>query len=219
MGDFDAQGEGFNRAVAAERVNALAALAAPERILQLLPVIGMDLTTERREQITAQLQKPGQLSEEREFLEQSFRQFWTARQAPFPDRFNIDAQLQQREHAADAKKFFVLDLLLPGLGGRTAKEAECLAALRLASTAIALERFRLAHDNRYPSALTELTPDFLRTIPADPFDGQPLRYQKKATGYALYSIGRDMRDNAGERLTGKEGDLVFTVLAPAKSAR
>jgi hypothetical protein len=52
----------------------------------------------------------------------------------------------------------------------------------------------------------------LSTPPADPFDGQSLRFQKQGSGYTLYSIGPDLKDNAGERLKhGKDGDMVFAV--------
>jgi hypothetical protein len=92
-----------------------------------------------------------------------------------------------RQLVAEAldKKLVVLDLLLPSLGRRTAVEAECLAQLRLGGTAVALEQFRAAHENRYPAALSELTPEYLSVTPADPFDGQPLRYRKRGCGYLL----------------------------------
>ena len=83
--------------------------------------------------------------------------------------------------------------------------------------AVALERFRAAHSDRYPEALSELTPDYLPAKPVDPFDGQPLRYRNKDAGYVLYSIGPNLRDDAGERMHGKDGDIVFAVTTAAKS--
>ncbi|MBI1840934.1 MAG: hypothetical protein HYR88_08810, partial [Verrucomicrobia bacterium] len=71
---------------------------------------------------------------------------------------------------------------------------------------------------RYPAALAELAPALLASPPQDPFDGQPLRYALKAGGYLLYSIGPDLRDDLGERPTGKTGDLVFEVVSPVKLA-
>jgi hypothetical protein len=56
----------------------------------------------------------------------------------------------------------------------------------------------------------------LDTVPLDPFDGQPLRYEKKAAGYALYSIGPDLRDDSGARMKGKVGDIVFEVVTSSK---
>ena len=48
----------------------------------------------------------------------------------------------------------------------------------------------------------------------DPFDGQPLRYRKQGAGYVLYSIGPDRKDNSGERMNGKDGDMAFIVVTP-----
>jgi len=86
-----------------------------------------------------------------------------------------------------------------------------LAGLRLGFTAVALEQFH-AHNNRYPTDLSLLTPEFLPAPVLDPFDGQPLRYRPNGSGYVLYSIGPDLRDDSGHRLSGKEGDIVFGVV-------
>ena len=63
--------------------------------------------------------------------------------------------------------------------------------------------------------MSELTPEYLSATLTDPFDGQPLRYQKKAGGYALYSVGPDLKDDSGERKNGKEGDIFFAVITSA----
>jgi len=70
--------------------------------------------------------------------------------------------------------------------------------LRAAQTAIAIERFRLAHDGARPDSLDQLTPVFLPSILDDPFDGQPLRYRQLDTGYVVYSIDDDLEDNDGD---------------------
>jgi hypothetical protein len=62
--------------------------------------------------------------------------------------------------------------------------------------------------------LSALAPDYLDAIPQDPFDGQPLRYRPQGHGYMLYSIGPDLKDDGGKRMTGKTGDIVFAVLTP-----
>jgi hypothetical protein len=79
---------------------------------------------------------------------------------------------------------------------------------------VALEQFRAAHNNRYPAGLSELTPSYLNAVLTDPFDGQPLRYRNQGTGYVLYSIGPDLKDDGGKPMNGKEGDIVFTVVTP-----
>jgi hypothetical protein len=75
-------------------------------------------------------------------------------------------------------------------------EAEYASNLRLATTTLAVERFRLAR-GKLPENLDELVPQFLPAVPLDPFDGQPLRYHLLAKGYVIYSVGDDCHDDGG----------------------
>lgn len=77
-------------------------------------------------------------------------------------------------------------------------EMEVLAKLRTAQTAMAVVRWRQAHDQNLPQSLSDLMPDFLAAIPTDPFDDQPVRYRKLARGYVVYSIGPDFTDDGGK---------------------
>jgi len=77
-----------------------------------------------------------------------------------------------------------------------------------------LEQFRAAHSHQYPATLSEMTPNDPDLIPQDPFDGQPLRYHRQGSGYILYSIGPDLKDDGGRRMTGSTGDLVFAIVSP-----
>jgi hypothetical protein len=74
------------------------------------------------------------------------------------------------------------------------------ALLRSAGVALAVERHRLAK-GAWPEQLTDVAPEFLPSVPADPFDGKPLRYKKKANGVVIYSIGPDGADNGGDFAT------------------
>ena len=183
----------------------LAALADPKQLLRGMAAPDLRMAANRRSEITARLQSGTKLTAEREYLETALHRLLAAREAPYPNRLKSDELGRQLATEAASKKLVVLDLLLPSLGRRTTAEAECLARLRLGWTAVALEQFRAAHGNRYPATLSELTPGHLSTTPTDPFDGHPLRYQKKGVGYALYSIGPDLKDDSGERKTGTMG--------------
>jgi hypothetical protein len=69
------------------------------------------------------------------------------------------------------------------------KEGE--ANLHCATAALAVERYRLKH-GRWPDTLSTLVlAQFLREVPVDPYDGQPLRYRPTKDGVVLYSIGPD----------------------------
>ena len=64
-------------------------------------------------------------------------------------------------------------------------------------TTLALRTYQCEH-HQYPDTLAALAPIYLHAIPADPFAaGQPLRYQRTAQGYLLYSIGPDGKDDNG----------------------
>jgi hypothetical protein len=218
MEDYDGRGEGFSRAMAAERPTSLAMLGTPQKLLQLLMAPGMfaDIPAEERDQMVARLQKASKLKEEHQYFEETFQQLMTARKEAFPGRLKADGLIRQRLTGAVGKKLVIAKLLMSGLAGPAAREAGCLAHLRLGLTGVALEQFRAVHDNRYPAALCDLTSNHLTATPVDPFDGQPLRYRKKGDGYVLYSIGPDLKDDSGERINGKEGDIVFTVITPAR---
>ena len=95
------------------------------------------------------------------------------------------------------KRFYILSgLLLPSLSKVIVREATMQANIRLATTALAVERFRLAR-GRLPEGLGELTPQFLDAVPTDPFDGAPLRYRRLARGYMIYSVDADGHDDGG----------------------
>lgn len=76
--------------------------------------------------------------------------------------------------------------------------AEAEAERRILITALALERYRGKHGS-YPSTLAPLAPDFLKTVPVDFMDGQPLRYRLREDGhFLLYSVGLDCVDHGGQ---------------------
>jgi len=108
-------------------------------------------------------------------------------------------------------------ILLPAYSKSAVRDATTQAWIRLARTALALERFRLGR-HRLPETLNDLTPDFLPFVPLDPFDGKPLRYHPLSTGYVVYSVDEDGNDDSGrERPERKKSrdlttyDLTFTI--------
>jgi hypothetical protein len=68
---------------------------------------------------------------------------------------------------------------------------------KMVAVVIAAVRYRLAR-GKFPEQLDELVPDFLQTIPHDPFDGQPLRIYSRDDKFAVYSVGMDGKDDGGK---------------------
>ena len=93
------------------------------------------------------------------------------------------------------------------------------ASLRCCRTALAAERYRLAK-NRWPDDLAALSPEFLREVPLDPYDGAPLRYRHTADGVVIYSVGPDGEDNNGtiddQNPTSKGTDIGFRLYDPSR---
>jgi hypothetical protein len=71
------------------------------------------------------------------------------------------------------------------------------AYLRCAYVALAVERYRLTH-GRWPDSLAEVVPKFLRMLPGDPYNGQPLHYRRTKDGVVIYSVGPDGNDDGGK---------------------
>ena len=68
-----------------------------------------------------------------------------------------------------------------------------------ARVACALERYRL-ENKKYPDSLEDLGELFPKEeLPRDCMDGEVLRYRTTDTGYLLWSVGWDKKDNGGVR--------------------
>jgi hypothetical protein len=72
-----------------------------------------------------------------------------------------------------------------------------LAIRRTAIAALAIERFRRAHDGVPPASLQALVPDYIAAVPVDPFSGMPLVYHTTADHYDVYSIDSNRIDDGG----------------------
>ena len=132
----------------------------------------------------------------------------------YPSRF-LQCQKTAAAFGAAPKRGYIFSaMLLPALGKSHTRDAEFVTNLRVAQTALAIERYRFAHNNALPSSLDELVPTYLKTALIDPCDGQPLRFKKLDKGYVVYGVGSDGSDDGGaERKAGSTAkyDISFTV--------
>ena len=74
---------------------------------------------------------------------------------------------------------------------------------------LAIEAYR-ARQTRLPATLDDLVPGFLKSVPPDPYSGQPFVYRVTdaaafvpGSGYLLYSVWEDGTDNKGLRTSAK----------------
>lgn len=116
-------------------------------------------------------------------------------------------------------KFFS-GLLLEGMEKLGPKIVTEEARRRCALAALAVERFRRAHDGTLPASLEELPGYAPEALWLDPFDNQPLRYRVTPDGYRIYSLGPDQADQQGTRRTDSDDreayDVVFAVERPSE---
>ena len=103
--------------------------------------------------------------------------------------------------------------IYPAFGSATKKFAYAQSSVNLVRTAIALERYRLAHGS-YPESLDALAPQFIEKVPHDVIGGGPLHYRRTtdpssqssdaASGqFVLYSVGWNEKDDGGVVVLGK----------------
>jgi hypothetical protein len=70
--------------------------------------------------------------------------------------------------------------------------------LRIDQTAIvcALEAHKMKQGS-YPTALADLTPEFITKLPTDPFSGKNYLYRKVGDSFVLYSVSANEKDDGG----------------------
>jgi hypothetical protein len=174
---------------------------------------GVGLTNSRAEGVAAgvALYSPGSLKSQRAALLHSFTQAVEAAQLP-------EKQQQEKldQIAADLRSQGILvRLLTPSFARVVETNRRGAARIRCAVAAVVAERYRRAHGS-WPVSLDQLVADgLLKQVPADPYDGAPLRYRTHDDRVVLYSIAQDLEDNGGT-FDGKAGttkgtDIGFTL--------
>jgi hypothetical protein len=115
---------------------------------------------------------------------------------PPPECLDMTNHLAEMVRQADAHHHINVSIILPAMPRVVPKAVDAAAVLTVGRTGIAVEQFRL-DKNRLPKALADLAPEYLDSVPIDPFDGQPLRFRKLDPGYMIYSVGMDGQDDGG----------------------
>ncbi|QQE12156.1 hypothetical protein JD969_01375 [Planctomycetota bacterium] len=94
--------------------------------------------------------------------------------------------------------------LIPIFASTTERYTIAQASINTTIVALALQRYKLAY-NEYPPTLDKLVPDYLISIPIDPFDRSPLRYiyDDQTQTAVIYATGPDTLDNNGRAFTSQ----------------
>jgi hypothetical protein len=146
---------------------------------------------------------------------QMLSDFIAAARCPLSERVSAAKSVDNRIEGLP-RLYVFCRMLLPALETAVEKDTLGLVQLEVARTALAVQRYRLAQ-GKLPAALGDLVPAYLAAVPVDAFDGLPIRYKLLPSGFVVYSVGRDGKDDGG-RVADAEGnrlkpgtDITFTV--------
>jgi hypothetical protein len=101
----------------------------------------------------------------------------------------------------------VSKMVIPDMEGAFMKVATFDALVRTARAGLACRVFK-GRTGQYPESLEALVPELLTEVPIDPFTGKPLVYKREGTGFIVYSLGSNQKDDGG-RSTWKITQLVM----------
>jgi len=88
-------------------------------------------------------------------------------------------------------------LTYPNLDILRQRVARYQAEAEVCRVGLALKLYK-QKSGTYPDTLDRLTPEFMESIPVDPFTGKPLVYRKTGDGFLLYSLGPNLKDDGGK---------------------
>jgi hypothetical protein len=95
-------------------------------------------------------------------------------------------------------------MLAAGTESNVKTHFRALTERRAAAIFLAMALWRADHPNSWPKSLSELTPDYLQSIPLDPFSPNNAAFPYKpdsAVGPIIYSVGEDGVDDGGSEQT------------------
>ena len=141
----------------------------------------------------------GPAFEQAAMIEFSHAYLDTVKHAPTDELVDQLTDLESRMQR-DLRHHPYVQTLVPAISKTAGHVAFPATCAELARTAAALEAFyrdRFGEEQRFPAGLAELVPEYLDSLPMDPYAGQPLRYSRLDEGYRLYSIGRNRVDDGG----------------------
>lgn len=76
------------------------------------------------------------------------------------------------------------------------KGAQLEATFLASRTGLACRLYK-GRTGQYPENLEALVPAILKEVPIDPFTGKPLVYRREGTGFIVYSLGSNQKDDGG----------------------
>lgn len=125
---------------------------------------------------------------------------------PLMEALEADAAEWETRYMRHYSRIFAA-MIVPALIRLKQVETRTEARLAGAEAALALKLYR-ADRGEYPDSLDALAPEFLESVPRDPFAGEPLKYVREGEGFLVYSLGPNGVDDGGLTETETTGRKV-----------
>jgi len=109
------------------------------------------------------------------------------------------ADAAKRGAASDRAGDLLVNLLMPTV--LKVSEASDRQEVRFRTEVLAFAlAAHFADHKKYPAKLADLVPKYAKAIPDDIYSGKPLIYKPTVSGYELYSVGTNGKDDGGQSL-------------------
>ena len=127
------------------------------------------------------------------------RQSKLAAIAQSPDWQTCNRQFQMLPQKSNyGMQHFFLLVLTPAVETAVRQDFRALTESRLTAVMLALRWYAVEHEGKLPTDLSELVPQYLPFVPADPMaTAAPLRYKPDSKDPIIYSTGDDGIDDGG----------------------
>ncbi len=116
-------------------------------------------------------------------------------------------QILRKRIDSTPKYFKITKNVFPNAFAVFLKRATLEAIMDTARIGMACQIYKNRY-GEYPDELDQLAPDILEQVPADPFTGESMIYKRKDSGFMVYSVGSNRKDDEG-RVTWEFGSLVM----------
>ncbi len=126
---------------------------------------------------------------------------------PYFEGANKFQDLEKKVEKLPASKAIMTQLLTSGLFKAYTQEAKINAYLGVAEIGLANRLYKNKY-NKFADSLDQVSPEFLATLPKDPFTEKDFIYRKQGNTFAIYSIGEDLKDDGGQE-RGIKKDIVW----------
>jgi hypothetical protein len=117
------------------------------------------------------------------------------------------SQILKKRIESTPKYFRLTEFVFPNAFAVFLKRATLEAIMDTARIGMACQIYKNMH-GEFPEELDRLAPEILEKIPVDPFNGKAMIYKKQDSGFMVYSVGSNLKDDGG-RVTWEFGSLVM----------